>query len=115
MNAEPKPTIRFKRQTIKRRLGKRIVEALTPPPEANGKPTRGWVYDTQTARLAVCVWSSGARVWYWVGRFDGRMLRMKLGTYPETTPEQARKLAGQASADVSAGRDPRADRRQART
>ena len=113
---QPRPdTIKFKRKPVKRKLTKRAVESLAAPAPVDGKPQQSWIYDTATPRLAVCTWSSGARSWYWVGRYAGRMLRMKLGSYPEMTPEQARKLAGRVSANVAAGLDPRADRRQART
>jgi integrase len=108
-------TIKFKKRPTKAKLTKRTVEALAPPAEIDGKPAQTWTYDSQTPRLAICTWSSGAKVWYWVGRgWDGRMMRFKLGGFPEITPEQARKLAGKVSADVANGIDPREDRWRAR-
>lgn len=115
MTTGPIPeTIKFRRKLTYRSLTKRVVSALEAPCEVGGKPQQTWTYDAKTPRLAICVWSSGSKVWYWVGRHAGRMIRMKIGTYPEVTPEQARKLAARVSADVSAGTDPRAERQQAR-
>jgi integrase len=106
--------LKFKRQPTKRNLNKRTVASLTPPGEVHGKPAQEWIYDSETPRLAICCWSSGAKVWYWVGRCNGRMIRFKLGSFPEITPEQARKLAMKTSADVASGIDPRVDRQKRR-
>ena len=106
--------LKFKKRPTKRSLNKRTLDSLQPPTEQNDKPTQSWVYDSQTPRLAVCVWSSGSRVWYWIGRHGREMIRFKLGSYPEISPEQARKLAALTSAKVASGVDPRADRRKHR-
>ena len=93
-SSEPgRETLPFKRKPKKIRLGKRAVEALPTPPEVGGKPVQAWTYDSETPRLAICVWSTGARTWYWVGRVNGRPARIKLGEFPEISLEQARKLA----------------------
>jgi integrase len=42
------------------------------------------------------------------------MLRMKLGEFPEVTPEQAAKLAGKVSAQVTEGLDPREEKWKSR-
>jgi integrase len=115
---EPSPdTLKFKRKPAKLSLTKRAVEALPVPPlAANGKPGQEWTYDSNTPHLAVCVFSSGARTWYWCGRgCDGRVLHYKLGRYPEITPEQAKKLAGKVSAQIAEGIDPRELRYRTRT
>jgi integrase len=117
MSAEPNPeTIKLKRKPVRARLTKRTLEALAVPAAAeDGKPGQAWTYDTTTPRLAVCTWSTGARTWYWVGRgCDGRMLRHKLGEYPEITPEQARKLAAKVSAGIANGLDPQQEKWRAR-
>ena len=106
-------TIKFKRRVAKARLNKRTVETLPPPPESKGRPSQQWTYDTETPRLAICTWSSGAKSWYWIGRINGRMARLKLGEYPEITPEQAKKLAAKTSATVAEGVDPRQEKRKA--
>jgi integrase len=116
MSEPRRETIKFKRQTVKAKLTKRTVEALEPPPEVDGRPAQAWTYDSTTPRLAVCVWSTGAKSWYWVGRGpDGRMMRLKLGEYPEVAPEQAKKLAAKTSAEVANGLDPRQARYRARS
>jgi hypothetical protein len=68
---------------------------------------------TLTPRFAICVWSSGARSWYWTGRISGRYAHVKLGQFPEITPEQAAKLAAKTSATVADGKDPRQAKQQA--
>lgn len=98
----------------KHRLNKRTIEGFELPPEKNGRTGQAWFYDESTARLAVCVWSTGKRVWYWVGRFGSQVIRYKLGDYPEISPAQAKKLAAKASRDVSEGIDPRDKRRALR-
>jgi integrase len=112
---KPIQTIKFKRKSDRKRLNKRTLEALPLPPEgADGKPGRLWIYDLATPRLAICVWSTGSRTWYWVGRCNGRPLQFKLGEFPEVTPEQARTLAQKVSAQVVGGVDPRDARWEAR-
>ena len=107
-------TLKFKRQPQKKRLNKRTVEALKMPPEANGRPAQAWTYDTEISRLAICTWSTGAKAWYWVGRITGSFVRIKLGDFPEITPEQASKLAAKTSANVANSIDPRKERQKAR-
>jgi integrase len=117
MSAEPaREILKFKRQTSKKRLNKRVVDGLKlPPHKPNGKPAQEWHYDQTTARLAICVWSTGAKTWYWVGRLkNAGMIRYRLGNYPETTPDQAKGLAADVSRDVLKGIDPRAERQQQR-
>ncbi len=105
-----KPTVKFKRRTEKIRMTKATVAALEPP--ATGER---WVYCDRTPRLAVVVRASGERAWYWVGRFRNRMIRYKLGGFPEITPEAARRLAQKGSMQVANDEDPRAERRAERT
>ncbi len=116
MSSEPQPeTINFRNKPVKKRLNKRTLDTLeTPPLNANGKPAQLWIYDSVTPRLAVCVWSTGARTWYWVGRCNGRMIRHKVGEYPELQPDLARKLASKVSAQVANGIDPRQEKYQQR-
>ncbi len=117
MTAEPaRDILKFKRETSKRRLNKRAVASMKPPAEKpNGKTDQEWHYDTITARLAICVWSTGAKVWYWTGRIKtGDMIKLKLGTFPEVTPDQAKQLAGEISRDVTNGIDPREAKRKRR-
>lgn len=116
MSEPERETLKFKKRTSKRRLSKRTVDALKPPaPKANGKPSQEWHYDETTARLAICVWSTGAKTWYWVGRLkNGGMIRFKLANYPETTPSQAKELAADVSRDVVKGLDPRDEKNRQR-
>jgi len=114
MKAAPE-TIKFKKRPEKRRLNKRTIEALKPPPAPEGaKPTQAWIYDQDTPRLAICVWSTGVRTWYWVGGINGRMMRYKIGKYTDVTPENARKHAIRISAQAAQGIDPRIEKRRVR-
>jgi integrase len=97
-------------KSTKVRLTKRSIEALETPIKGDR-----WYYCDKTPRLAVVVRASGSRGWYWVGRFKGRLLRYKLGGFPEMAPEGARKAAVEVSALVSHGVDPRTERRKERT
>lgn len=114
MSEHARDVLKYKRQPSRVRLNKRTVEAITPPPSEGGRPSRTWVCDVTTPRLELCVWSTGRKTWYWVGRVHGRPVRVKLGSFPEMTPEQARKLAASTSAGVAEGIDPRDDRRKMR-
>jgi integrase len=117
MPTQPRPqTIKFRQRSERKRLNKRTVEALKPPPaNPDGTPAKVLVYDTQTPRLGMVVWSTGGKTWVWVGRgCDGRMLKYKLGKYPEVSPEQARKLAGKVSAGIVNGLDPRQEKWRAK-
>ena len=111
---EPKSVLKLKREPVKRKLTKRLIEALKPPAEVDGRPRQDWIYDTLTPHLTICHWSSGSVKWYWVGRCNARMLRYKLGSYPQLSPENARKAAAKVSLQVAEGEDPRVKRRQVR-
>jgi integrase len=115
-NEAQRETIKLKRRAEKKSLTKRTIEALpVPATEANGKAGMAWTYDIVTPRLAVCVYSTGARTWFWVGRGpDNRSMRFKLGEYPEIAPDQARKLAAKVSAGIANGIDPRHQKWRAR-
>ena len=105
-----KQAVKFKRQVEKAHLTKSAVEDFNAPSGGDR-----WVYCDRTPRLAVVIRASGAKSWYWVGRFQNRMLRYKLGGYPELTAENARRLAQSVSMQVANGEDPRTERRVERT
>src|SRR3954470_17367466 len=92
--------------TTKFAFTKRAIEALQPPTKAD----RTYVYDSGQANLALCLTSAGTRTFYRYGRIDGRPVRLKLGTYPELSVENARKMVREASGDIARGGDPHAKR-----
>ena len=71
------------------------------------------IHDSEVKGFSIRI-SSGSRTFYlyrWIG---GRPQRIKLGGYPETTPEAARKLAEKSNGEVAQGKDLAAERRTRR-
>ncbi|WP_437201997.1 tyrosine-type recombinase/integrase [Planctomicrobium sp. SH664] len=107
---EPKPNVASNRSGPKKiRLTKQSIQTLKPP-----KSGRDYWYDDRTPTLAVCVTATGKRTFYSVRKIDGRTVRIRFGTFPEITIEQARNLCVRASAAVSEGRNPHAEKRERR-
>ena len=93
----------------KRKLTKRTIDAVPSPRRAE----RIVVHDSEVKGFSIRI-SSGARTFYlyrWIG---GRPQRIRLGGYPELTPEAARKLAEKFNGEVAQGKDLAADRRRRR-
>ncbi|MGB8852872.1 MAG: site-specific integrase [Pirellulales bacterium] len=93
----------------KRKLTKRTIDAIPSPPGDE----RVVIHDTDVKGFSIRI-SRGARVFYlyrWVG---GRPQRIRLGGYPELTPEAARKLAEKSNGEVAQGKDLAAERRRRR-
>ena len=85
------------------------INGLTLP----GEGKRGVYYDTDERRLALRVTANGRKTFYEVGRrARGGMEWLKIGTWPETTVEQARKLAKQEAAKLASGVSIIAERRK---
>ena len=95
--------------TEKRKLTKRTIDAV-PSPSGDERIV---IHDSEVKGFSVRI-SSGSRTFYlyrWIG---GRPQRIKLGGYPETTPEAARKLAEKSNGEVAQGKDLAAERRTRR-
>ena len=90
---------------------KTSVAKLSLPPAGRD---RHYFKDTRTAGLVCCVTTSGARTFYLYKKVRGRPVRIRLGKFPETTVEQAGKMARKKIGDIENGIDPQADRRKAR-
>ncbi|MEZ6191451.1 MAG: tyrosine-type recombinase/integrase [Phycisphaerales bacterium] len=73
-----------------------------------------WVYDTHTPGLTMLTTPNGARTFYLARRIQGRYRRVKLGSFPGITIEQARKLAAKTTGEIADGQNPAEERRQAR-
>ncbi len=87
----------------------KTIEALRVPEHG-----RVYVYDTHQAALACCVTCQGTRTFYCVRRIEGRPTRVRVGRFPEVTIEQARKRVARLLGDIAQGKNPQAERRQAR-
>ncbi|MEN9542127.1 MAG: hypothetical protein RLZZ459_2218 [Cyanobacteriota bacterium] len=91
------------------KLTKTIVEGAQP------KAQRYRLNDSLVPGLCLLVLPSGGRTYYVRFRqLDGRQLELKLGTPVELTPDDARRLAREALAQVREGRRPTEERRAMR-
>lgn len=95
---------------MKRKLTKTAVEKLEP------RDRNFLVWDSVFPGLAVVVTPKGAKSYALTYRTaNGRQRRIAFARHPDTTPEVARKRAGQLRAQVSAGVDPLKERKRQRT
>jgi integrase len=83
------------------------LNGLPHPPA--GK--RAFHYDEKTPGLAVQVTSSGAKTFYLYRRVQGRPERIRLGSYPGLTIEQARRQAQALNGEIANGANPNALKR----
>lgn len=88
--------------TTRIRFTKSALSAIALP----AKGARTVVYDTETPKLAIRLTSAGARTFYVVKRDGASMAWVKLGTFPEMTPEQARNAAKRILGDFAKGINP---------
>jgi len=72
------------------------------------------VHDAKTSGLVFRVRATGSRGFYFYRKIRGRPVRLKLGDFPETTVENARKAAVATMASYNKGDDPAAKRRDER-
>ena len=94
----------------KRKLTKRTIDAIPSP----AGDERVVIQDSEVKGFQIRI-SRGSRTFYlyrWIG---GRPQRVRLGTYPELTPEAARRLAEKSNGEIAQGKDLAAERRRKRT
>ncbi|MFG0333744.1 MAG: tyrosine-type recombinase/integrase [Maioricimonas sp. JB049] len=96
------------RQTIPIRSGpkrirftKRTLQGLAPP--AKG---RVYWYDDRSPSLCLCVTHTGARTFYSYRKIDGKPVRLRLGSFPDMSVENARKACEAAAGDIARGQNP---------
>ena len=75
--------------TTRIRFTKTALSALALPQ----KGARSTIYDTEVPKLAIRLTAAGAHIFYVVKRDGAAMSWVKLGSYPDMTPEVARKAA----------------------
>lgn len=93
----------------KRKLTKRTIDAIPSP----AGDERVVIHDSEVKGFSIRI-SRGARTFYlyrWIG---GRPQRIRLGGYPELTPEAARRLAEKCNGEAAQGKDLAAERRRRR-
>jgi integrase len=84
------------------RFTKTAIPALRLPK----KGARSVIYDTEVPKLAIRLTAAGARTFYVVKRDGAGVSLVKLGTFPDMTPEQARNAAGRVLGDFAKGINP---------
>ncbi|WEX08931.1 site-specific integrase [Chelativorans sp. AA-79] len=84
---------------MRKKLTTKLIDALPP---AEGK--RYEVRDTLVPGLHIRVSATGAKVWYLAIRVEGRLRRIKLGTYPVISLSDAREQAQSTLRDIALGK-----------
>jgi integrase len=92
-----------------RKLTDLFVERAKPP--ASGRLE---YFDASFPGLALRITANGGKSWCTFYRFNGRLRRFTIGTYPAIKPSQARREASAALDRVRAGFDPAAEKRMRR-
>ncbi len=82
-----------------------------PLPVAGARAT---VYDTDVPKLAIRLTAAGTRTFYVVKRDGSSMAWFRLGTFPDMTPEGARKAAERVLGDFAKGINPATAKREER-
>ncbi len=88
--------------TARIRFTKAGLSAL-PLPEEGARST---FYDTEVPKLAIRLTAAGTRTFYVVKRDGASMAWFRLGTFPDMTPEGARKAAERVLEDFAKGINP---------
>ncbi len=87
------------------RLNKRNIE-LIPTPEK-----RTEYRDDENSAFFLRVAPTGRKVFYLVKRHNSKLMRVKLGAYPDITPEQAKKLYKKALSEIAHDESPNEKKR----
>jgi hypothetical protein len=83
----------------KRNLTKRVVDSLTTT-----RP-RELFHDEKTPHLCIQVTPNGCKTWCLYRRVNKHPKQIKIGRYPEVTPDQARRLAQALNGQIAQGND----------
>ncbi len=83
---------------MKKKLTARFVDTVTAP-----GPKRLEVYDQALSGFGVRVSKSGHKTWFCAPRVNGRVKRVKIGTYPALSLSEARQKAQETLRDVQLG------------
>ena len=105
----PKPTAAKRTPPTRKRLTKRTIDAMPIPLSG-----RSVVFDQDVRGFYLETTPSGARSFYLYRKVNGRPRRVRLGGYPDMTPEAARKMVQKIAGEIAEGRDPNAERRRRR-
>ncbi len=86
----------------------KVIIAGLQAPEGTGKAIL--YHDANKAHLTIKVTSAGKRIFYLYRKVKGRPLKIKIGEFPDTTIEQARKRAEKLNGQIADGLDPSIER-----
>lgn len=89
------------------RFTKRTIEAIKPPSSGNR-----YYRDTGTRGLELIATASGYKAFYLARKIDGRSTRLRVGAFPETTVEQARRQAAVLNGRIAKGENPARERQR---
>ena len=89
---------------MKIRFTKRAIEAIDPPTTG-----REYHYDANQPNLALSVTAAGTKTFFRCGRIEGRPQRVRIGTFPDLSVEQARRIVRRMSGDIAEGKNPYAE------
>lgn len=84
----------------------RISFTKTALDTLEAKPARYFVYDAKVPGLAIQITPAGTKTFYLYRWLDGKPERIRLGRYPEISPELARKQASSLNGDIAQGINP---------
>ena len=90
---------RYPEEPMKLKLTKAAIDRLAPK-------TRTDYVDTIDKGLTLRVSPTGSKTFYLLRRINGTLERIKIGDYPRTTVEQARRQAGLINAKIINGGNP---------
>ena len=91
------------------KLTKTTIDKISSP--ASGKV---FYRDSTLKGFGLAVWPSGAKAFIVEKRINGKVKRITLGRYGELTVEQARKEATKLLGQIASGKDPIADKQEAK-
>ena len=84
----------------------RISFTKTALDTLEAKQGRYFVYDAKVPGLAIQITPAGTKTFYLYRWLDGKPERIRLGRYPEISPELARKQASSLNGDIAQGINP---------
>jgi len=87
-----------------------ILKALPNAKEGS----RDYYYDKKTPGFGIMVFPSGTKTFFLYKRVNGKPDKMKLGRFPEITPELARQRAYKDIADINKGINPNKKKKELR-
>lgn len=98
-------------------MNKRIsfTKAALDKATCAGGKSRTWMYDMRTPGLALMITTTGAKSFYLYKWVNGAPQRIRLGSYPGVSIDDARTNATKLNGAIASGIDPRAERMRGRS